>query len=392
MEYKNIKQIRTLEHKRVLLRLDLNVPLENGPQGKQVAKHGTWRLQRVLATLQYLIESKSKVIIVAHLGRPDGKRVKSLSLEPVAEALSKLLGQSVDFWDKDLRSYEDDSMRIKNGQVVMLENIRFEAGETNNNDELAFDLSKLADIYINDAFANMHRTHASMVAICDHLPAYAGLLVAQELEELSQVLNTKKGLVAILGGAKINTKIKLIKRFVQKADHVLLGGALANTILAAKGLKLGKSVIDKKELTLAKKLLSKKIVLPQDAIVASSLKARTSYLVDIDQVRASDMVLDIGKKTTKDFVEIIKNAKLIIWNGPLGYTENDLFEDASKKVLQAMIASTAKIIIGGGETVEIVQRFNMQDDIDFMSTGGGAMLTYLQGDKLLALEKLRVEK
>jgi phosphoglycerate kinase len=387
MEYKSVKQIRTLERKRVLLRLDLNVPLEGG----QVAKHGTWRLERVLATLQYLIESKSKIIIVTHLGRPDGKRVEELSLKPVAEDLGKMLGQSIDFWDKDLRTYEDDSMHIKDGQVVMLENIRFEAGETNNDKDLAFCLSKLADIYVNDAFANMHRTHASMVAICEHLPAYTGLLVAQEIEELSQVLNTKKGLVAILGGAKIATKIKLIKIFVQKADSVLLGGALANTMLAAKGLKLGKSVVDKKELVLAKKLLNKKIILPQDAIVASSLNARTSYLVDIDQLRANDMVLDIGKKTIKDFAENIKNAKLIIWNGPLGYTENDLFEDGSKKLLQAIIASTAKIIIGGGETVELVQKFNMQEDIDFMSTGGGAMLTYLQGDKLVALEKLKTE-
>ena len=338
-----------------------------------------------------MIESKSKIIIVTHLGRPDGKRVEELSLKPVAEDLGKMLGQSIDFWDKDLRTYEDDSMHIKDGQVVMLENIRFEAGETNNDKDLAFCLSKLADIYVNDAFANMHRTHASMVAICEHLPAYTGLLVAQEIEELSQVLNTKKGLVAILGGAKIATKIKLIKIFVQKADSVLLGGALANTMLAAKGLKLGKSVVDKKELVLAKKLLNKKIILPQDAIVASSLNARTSYLVDIDQLRANDMVLDIGKKTIKDFAENIKNAKLIIWNGPLGYTENDLFEDGSKKLLQAIIASTAKIIIGGGETVELVQKFNMQEDIDFMSTGGGAMLTYLQGDKLVALEKLKTE-
>jgi phosphoglycerate kinase len=387
MEYKSIKQVRTLERKRVLLRLDLNVPLING----QVDKHGTWRLQRVLPTLQYLIESKSKIIIVAHLGRPDGKRVDSLSLRPVAEALGKLLAKSIDFWDKDLRSYEDDSWNINDGQVVMLENIRFEAGETANDDALAFDLSKLADIYVDDAFANMHRTHASMVAICNHLPGYIGLLVAQEIEELSQALFNKKGLVAVLGGSKIATKIKLIKRFVQKADSVLLGGALANTMLAAQGIKLGKSVVDKKSLTLAKKLLDKKIHIPQDAIVASSLNARTSYMVDIDQIRVSDMVLDIGPQTIKDFSNIIKNAKLIIWNGPLGYIENDLFDDGSKKILQAMIKSPAKIIIGGGETVELVQRLDMQDDIDFMSTGGGAMLTYLQGDRLLALEKLKVE-
>lgn len=387
MEYKSVKQIRTLERRRILLRLDLNVPIKNG----QVAKHGTWRLQRVLDTLQYLIEAKSKIIIVAHLGRPDGKKTKDLSLRPVAVALAKLLGQSVDFWDKDLRTYEDDSWQIKDGQVVMLENIRFEAGETTNDNDLAFELSKLADIYVNDAFANMHRKHASMLAICNHLPAYAGLLVAQEIEELSQVLSEKKGLVAILGGAKIATKIKLIKRFVQKAEHVLLGGALANTMLAAKDLKLGKSVVDKKSLTLAKKLLNKKIHLPKDAIVASSLNARTSYMVDMDQVRNNDMVLDIGPQTIKDFSKIIKDAKLIIWNGPLGYTENDLFEDGSKKLLQAMIKSSARIIIGGGETVNFVQKLNMQDDIDFMSTGGGAMLTYLQGDKLAALDKLKIE-
>ena len=231
-----------------------------------------------------------------------------------------------------------------------------------------------------------------MVAITNHLPGYVGLLVAQEIEELSQVLTTKKGLVAIFGGAKIATKIKLIKKFVQKANYILLGGALANTFLLAKDLKLGKSIIDQKSLSLAKKLLHKKVHLPQDVIVASSLNARTSYVVAIDQVRANDIVLDIGPETIKDFSAIVQKAKIIVWNGPLGYTENDLFEDGSKKLLQAMILSNAKIVIGGGETVELVQKLNMQDDIEFMSTGGGAMLAYLEGQKLAALEKLKIEE
>jgi 3-phosphoglycerate kinase len=385
MQLKTIRQIKSLKNKRVLLRLDLNIPL--GKRG--IRPEDTWRLQKAIPTINYLVNKGAKVIIVAHLGRPEGKKVKKLSLKPIADYLARLTGRSIELWTKDITSYPAASQELLSRQVVMLENIRFQPREKKNCKRLAKSLSKLADIYVNDAFGNMHRSDTSMLAITEFLPSYAGLLVAEEVKHLSKVLQTKKGLVVMFGGAKVTTKIKLIRKFLRRADAVLLGGMLANTLLVARGYDLGHSLVKSEELNLAKKLKHRKLFLPQDVVIASALKAKKSSAVLIDQVPAKMMALDIGPKTVGEYYKIIKSAKLIIWNGPLGYFENEHIIKNSLSLAKKIVKSPAKVIIGGGETVAMISRAGLRDKFDFVSTGGGAMLTFLEGEKMPALEKLK---
>jgi len=385
MKLKNIRQIKKLTGQRVLLRLDLNVPLDHG----RVARGGEWRLKRAVPTIKYLTRHKAKVIIVAHLGRPKGAPDPALSLRPVAKALSRLLGQEVQFWPDNLRTYEVASHELKSGQVVMLENIRFEPREKLNCQRLARVMSHLADVYVNDAFGNIHREDSSMHAVTKFLPSYAGFLIMDEVRHLSEIMDAKKGLVVIFGGAKISSKIKLIKKFTSKADSVLVGGALANTLLQAAGHEVGRSLIDEEYLGVARKLLNKKVHLPQDVVVALSLGAKTGKVVAVDKVPKKYMILDIGPKTVKDYMRILSSAKLVVWNGPFGYFENKKFVHGSRTVMQALAQSKAKVIIGGGETVELAQQLKLDKKFDFISTGGGAMLTFLEGSRLPSLERLR---
>ncbi len=387
MKLRNIKQIKDLKGKRVLLRLDLNVPLTSG----RVARGGQWRLQRAVPTIKYLVGHGAKVIIVAHLGRPKGVPDPALSLRPVARSLGFLLKKSIQFWPGNLRTYESASYDLKAGQIAMLENIRFEPREKLNCQRLARAMSRLADIYVNDAFGNIHRQDASMHAITKYLPSYAGLLIEDEIYHLSQVMAAKRGLVVIFGGAKISTKIKLIKKFTVKADSVLVGGALANTLLRAAGHEVGRSLIDEEYLGVAKKLLNKKVHLPQDLVVALRLGTKTAKIVATDAVPKKYMILDIGPKTIKDYIRILSGAKLVVWNGPFGYFENKKFVHGSKAIMQALARSRAKVIIGGGETVELAQELKLDKKFDFISTGGGAMLTFLEGGRLPSLERLRVK-
>lgn len=387
MKLNTIKNIKNLRGKRVLIRLDLNVPLDkNG----RVSKNGTWRLHRVVPTLKYLSRKGAKVIIMAHLGRPKGQFVEELSLLPVSVALGNMLKKDIEFWAEDFRDYVDDSHLIANGQIAMIENIRFEPREKKNCKRLAKSLSRLADIYVNDAFANIHRQDASMDAITNYLPSYAGLLVEEEIDYLSKVLEAKKGLVVMLGGAKIATKVKLIDRLSKNAEALLLGGALANTMLKAQGYNLGKSVVDDDELSLAKRLLKKNnIYLPLDLMTAKSLKASKSKKVDLDGMAKTDMALDLGPKTIKEYKEILSKAKLIVWNGPFGYFENKLFIKASANLMKYISGLKAKTIVGGGESVKLLDQLKLQDKMSFVSTGGGAMLAFLEGKKLPVLDKLK---
>lgn len=385
MKLNSIRNIKNLKGQRVLLRLDLNVPLEKA----KVSKNGTWRLHRVVPTIKYLTNKGAKVIIVAHLGRPKGQRIASLSLLPVAEALEKILKKDIEFWADDFRDYKDDSLALANGHVAMIENIRFEPREKLNCKRLAKALSGLGDVYVNDAFANVHRQDSSMDAITNYLPSYAGLLLLDEVANLSKVLEAKKGLVVMLGGAKIATKVKLIDRLSKNSEAFLLGGALANTMLKAKGYDMGKSVVADDELSLAKKLLKPNIFLPSDLIVASGPKTTKAQKVSVENVAKSKMALDVGPETVKKYKEILAKAKIIVWNGPLGYFENKLFLKASSDIIRAMTKMSAKTIIGGGETVELLDQLKLHDKIDFVSTGGGSMLAFLEGKKMPVLDKLK---
>ena len=386
MKLKNIKDIKNLKGKRVLLRLDLNVPLNK--KGK-VDKHQDWRLEKALPTIKYLVTKKAKIIIVAHLGRPEGKVVPKLSMLPVANRLSRLIKKPIEFWADDFRDYYEDSEALENSSIAMLENIRFQPREKMNCKRLAKALSKLGDIYINDAFGNIHRNHSSMEAVTNYLPSYSGLLIQEEIEQLSQVLQTKKGLVCIIGGAKIATKVKLIEKLSKQADNVLVGGALANNFIKAEGYSIGKSLVDKKYIATAKKLLKKNVTVPIDVLVASSPQAKKYKKVSVAAIPPKMMALDIGPVTVRDYLQILHKAKLVVWNGPLGYFENRNFVQSSRQIMKALAKSKAQVIIGGGETVQLVEQLRLTKKCTLVSTGGGAMLSVLQGSKLPSLERVK---
>lgn len=384
MKLKTVKQIKSLKGKRVLLRLDLNVPVKANTNYQD-----NWRLLKVLPTIEYLVSKGAAIIIVAHLGRPQGKIVKKLSLKPVANYLAKLTGRRIDLWQKKLTDYVKLSKELLPGQIVMLENIRFHQGEQTGSKSFAKQLASLGDIYVNDAFGNIHRPDVSMYGITYHLPSYAGLLLAEEVSQLNKVLNTKQGLVVVLGGAKISTKIGLIKKFSKQADQILLGGGLANTLLAAQGYNLGKSLVDNEQLTLAKKLIKDKVKLPLDLTVAKSLNSKVINTITPDKLASDDLALDIGSQTVNYYLQFLKKAKIIVWNGPLGYFENPLFAQSSLTLAKKLVNLPAKVIIGGGETVELIGQAGLRNKYYFVSTGGGAMLSFLENNKLPVLERLK---
>lgn len=375
-----------VKNQRVLLRLDLNVPIKDG----RVSKDGQERIVRSLPTIRHLLKNKAKIIIVAHLGRPEGQKVAKYSLEPVARALQRLLKKEIIFWPDDFTKYQSATHELRPGQIVLLENIRFYPQEQEGDRQFAKDLSRLADVYVNDAFGNIHRSDASMLAITYYLPSYAGLLLQDEIKNLSSVLDSRQGLMLVLGGAKISTKINLLKKFNKISDKIFIGGAMANTFLKSQGHEVGLSVLDQDYLVRAKKLVTKKMFLPQDLVVAPSLVAKVSQNVPVDKVPKKSYILDLGPQTVQHYLQELKNAKLIVWNGPLGYFENKLFVTGSKTLLRGILKTKAKTIIGGGETVELLKSLHLEKKAGFVSTGGGAMLEFLEGKKLAALERLRV--
>lgn len=379
-----IQDIKKIAEHRILLRLDLNVPL----RGSRVEASEAWRIERALPTINYLIKQKTRIIIVAHLGRPEGKIVPSMSLAPVAKYLAQKLGQKVELWDHDWAQNEMASHHLINGQVVMLENIRFQPREQLNCRRLARNLARLADIYVSDAFGNVHRKDSSMLAITDYLPSYAGLLLQDEISYLESASQATSGLALIMGGAKMETKIKLIKKFVQKGP-VLLGGALANTMLLARRYPVGQSLVDRGAgLKLAERLPHKNIYLPSDVVVAANPKASKYQTVAIDQVSKKGYIMDLGEQTIKNYLHILRGKKIIIWNGPLGYFENKVFQKASRQLALAISKMKSKSIVGGGETVAMLREMKLEKKFSFISTGGGAMLSFLQGEKLPALSAL----
>lgn len=383
MKLKTIKNIKNLKGKRVILRLDLNIPLVNN----KVNKDSIWRLEKTIPTIQYLIKKKAKIIIVSHLGRPKGIDT-DLSLLPISNYLSKLLKKNIEFWSDNFKGYYQDSLDLENGNIAILENIRFYKGEKKNSKILAKELSKLGDIYVNDAFAVVHRKHSSVFAITEYLPSYAGLLIEEEVKNLEKVLNSR-GLVAIFGGAKVRTKIKLLKKFNNISDNILLGGILANTFLKAKGYNMQDSMVEKDSIKLAKSLLNDKIILPKDVVVAKSLNSKKYRNTTIDKIKKNEIVLDIGKESIKEYNNILKKSKIIIWNGPLGYFENNNFIKGSRSLAKEIIKLKTKTIIGGGETVYLITKYKIRDKFYFVSTGGGSMLAFLEGSKLPVLEKLK---
>lgn len=389
MKIKSIRQIKNLKGKKVLLRVDFNVPLTSSGQ---VGYSEDYRIVQTLPTINYLARHGAKIIIMAHLGRPDGKVVEKFRLDPVAKRLGQLLGKKIYKSDEILGKQTDSLIKkLKNGDILMLENIRFDKREERADKIFAKRLAGLGEIYVNDGFAVDHRDQASVSTIQEFLPSYAGLLLEQEISHLSRALkNPRKPLVVIIGGAKISTKMKLIRNFIPVANKILLGGALANTVLKAMGISVGKSAIEPEMFAEAKriKLTDNKIEVPVDAAVAKSYKSKKGRLDALADVKADELILDVGPDTLKLFGKIIKTARTIMWNGPMGLIENPAFALGTKEMIKILSKSKAETIIGGGETVQMIRKMKLENKFGFISTGGGAMLEFLEGKKLPGLRKL----
>ncbi|MBI2638460.1 phosphoglycerate kinase [Candidatus Peregrinibacteria bacterium] len=391
---RTLKHIKNLKGKRVLLRVDFNVPID-----KRGVTDDT-RIRETLPTIKFLLRKKAKVIVMTHLGRPEGHVVDSLKLDAVAACLKKLLGKKVEKLHNCVgKAVEAAVKKMKEGEIFLLENIRFHPEEEACDPKFVKALAKLGDIFVNDAFAACHRKHASVYGVAKHLPAYAGFLVEREIKFLTPLLSKfAKPLTLVVGGAKVDTKIGLLKNFFGKADYILIGGALANTFLAAEGFDIGKSLFEPNKLETARELLmlaekrGQHIVLPHDAIVADEVTEYAKTLdLPLEDIEGNMKILDVGSKTRGHFTDIIKASKTVIWNGPMGLYEFTPFASGTKAVAQTLagLKGKTKTYVGGGDTIDALKRCNIQPKkFTFVSTGGGAMLEFLEGKKLPGIEVL----
>lgn len=395
LRLRSIEAMPAIEGKVVVLRADYNVHLHN----KKIVD--TERIVRTFDTIDYLLKRGAKVVILSHLGRPNGKKVLSLSLKPVVSVLRERY-DSVSFMpDCQGAKVQEAVKKMKAGEIMLLENVRFYDYETTNDELFAKHLAMLGDFYVNDAFGVSHRKHASVHAITAFLDSYAGFNLISEIENIQKVMgNFKKPACAIIGGAKISTKIKVIERFCKKFDYVLIAGALANNFFVNKKVDVGMSFYEKNYLAMSQSLLNKypkKIILPVDIVVSSSLKKSTDYKVmqldDMDSTNGNSYIVDVGPETVKLFKKYIARSETLIWNGPLGLFEVPEFAqgtNAIAKTFAAHVKAKPYGLVGGGETIAVINKLKLNKKIDFISTGGGAMLEFIEKDTLPALEKLMV--
>ncbi|HSR89450.1 MAG TPA: phosphoglycerate kinase [Candidatus Udaeobacter sp.] len=387
MSLKSIEQVKNLANKNVLVRADFNVPVKGG----KVLDN--YKIKKSLATIKFLMEKRAKVILVSHLGRPSGIDRK-LSLKPIADELGKFLQKNIKLLNVlDLKKAKTQIDSLLPSSVVLLENIRFVKGEEANSDKLAKDLAGLADIFVLDGFGVAHRTAASVTGVAKHLPAYAGLLLKEEIDGLNRALKKpKKPFTVVLGGAKMETKIPVLKNLLKKANYILVGGGILNTYLWAKGHKIGGSLVDKKLKKEALRYCGKrKVILPVDVIVGTK-DGKLAKAVDIKNINIKNKnlaIFDIGPKTIKLFSTYIKKSQTLIWNGAMGYFEQHPYQYGTYSIAR-LVASRSQGkafgITGGGETIEVLKKLHLIADIDLASTGGGSMLEYLSGKKLPGLE------
>lgn len=377
-EKKTVKDI-DVKHKKVLMRVDFNVPVKEGVVGDDT------RIRAAIPTIQYLLDEGAAVILTSHLGRPKGKVMPEFSLQPVAEHLAQLLGKPVAFADDCLgESASTAADALIPGQVLLLENTRFYAGEEKNDPEMAKQLASLADVFVNDAFGTAHRAHASTEGVANYLPAVAGFLLEKEIKYLGQAIdNPERPFVAILGGAKVSDKIGVIKNLLQKADTILIGGGMANTFFKAQYMTMGDSLVEEDVLDTAKEILAiggEKIKLPLDVVVADAFaEDANAKVMQTGDVEAGWRILDIGPETVKQYSEVIKNAGTVIWNGPMGVFEFKKFASGTFGIAQAVADSGCVSVIGGGESVAAIQESGLAEKITHISTGGGASLEMLEG-------------
>lgn len=391
----NIRKFQNadLKGKRVLLRVDFNVPMKGGKITEDT------RIIQTLPTIKYLLKQKARLIICSHLGRPEGKVKEDMRMRAAALHMGKLLKKPVKVM-KDCvgPDVQKAAQALKPGEILFLENLRFHIGEEKNNPKFAKQLADLAEVFVSDSFATAHRAHASTAGVSKFLPSYAGFLMQNEVEALMEITQKPlKPLTIIVGGAKIDTKIGIIQNFLKKADTFLIGGGLANTYLAAQGFNVGKSLYEPDKLTVAQDTLMAaeqlhiEFILPEDVIVADEIKEDAQTIdIPVEDVIGDMKILDIGTKTLKKFADVIKKSKTVIWNGPLGLSEMKPFSRGTKVMAQTLVWSKGvKSILGGGDTVEAVKRFGFKEEhFTFVSTGGGAMLEFLEGKVLPGVEVL----
>jgi len=387
----SIKNI-AVKGKKILIRVDFNVPLEGD------AVRDDTRIRAALPTINYLLESGARLALISHLGRPKGVPHPDLKLDPVAKRLGELLGRPVKKLDlvtgPEVKAAVDS---LTDGELLLLENVRFEKGEEKNDPDFARELAAPFNLFVNDAFGTAHRAHASTAGVAAFIPAYAGLLMQKEIEELSRCLDEPgRPLVAILGGAKVSDKIGVVSRFLELADTLLIGGGMANTFLAAKGYSLGASFYEKEQLESASKLLEEadrcscRLLLPVDLVVTRKLEAGSpSAVLEPQAINGDWKVVDIGPQTATLFAGVIKEAGMVVWNGPLGVFEIPPFEQGTAAVVRAIAAGKAYSVIGGGDLVAAVESLGLADQISFISTGGGATLEFWEGKELPGISVLR---
>ena len=390
---RSIKDEINLSEKKILLRLDLNVPLVNGKI------NDTTRIDKILPTLKFLIQHNTKIIILSHVGRPKGKFIKELSLKPIGENLQAKLGVNVKLIEKNVNKIKNkDFFNEYSEKILMLENIRFYAEEEKNDLKFAKHLASLGDIYVNDAFSCSHREHASIHEIQKFLPSFSGLQLDLEINALNKItVEITKPITCIIGGSKISTKINIIKNLITKFDNIIIVGGMANNFIEYLGNNIGKSIKEENSKQIVKEIISLskrekcKIYYPEDVLVAKNLNGPPQNK-KLNEILSDEMILDIGPKTIKHINNIINKSNTILWNGPAGYFENPDFSNGSiqiaKKIIERNKLSKIFSVAGGGETVSLLNSLNMVDKFNFVSTAGGAFLEYLEGKKLPGITAL----
>ncbi|MEC6986924.1 MAG: phosphoglycerate kinase [Pseudomonadota bacterium] len=387
----NIKNHKNLNQKKVLLRLDLNVPLKNGVITDET------RINKILPIIDFLIKKNSKIIVLSHIGRPKGKVNYDLSLKPVCKNLEKKIKKKIRLINDDIfKLQNEDLFKDPNDQIVFLENIRFYKEEEKNDSSFAKHLAQLADLYVNDAFSCSHRFHASINKITEFLPSFAGLQLETEINALKKVTSEiKKPITCIIGGSKISTKIGIIKNLLPKFDNIIIVGGMANNIINFKGNQIGKSIREDnceeilKEIFETSKKYSCKITFPSDVLVGKNFNDK-SKIKELSEIDDDDLILDIGPKTINKIKEIIEISKTILWNGPAGYFENLNFAKGSHEIAKKIINKNKSIysVVGGGDTIAVINQINDIKNFDFVSTAGGAFLEYLEGKELPGIKAL----
>ena len=394
----NKKTVKDLEvkGKKVLVRVDFNVPLSK-ENNEEIADDT--RIKAALPTIDYLLENDAKVILMSHLGRPKGEAKPEFALKPVADWLENHYKDKFHFFPSP--EVVDDKVKeevanLKEGEVCLIENTRYVAGETKNDPEFAEKLASLADLYVNDAFGTSHRAHASNVGVASILPSAVGFLIEKEIDVMGKALEAPEHpFVSILGGAKVSDKIGVIENLITKVDTILIGGGMAYTFLKAQGKEIGKSLLEEDKMDLSLELIKKaeennvEILLPVDVVIADEIKSGVeTEVVDIDSIPEDKEALDIGPKTAELFASKIKNAKTVVWNGPMGVFEVKEFANGTNKVAESLAESDAITIVGGGDSALAIELAGLKDKITHVSTGGGASLEFLEGKDLPGISSI----